>query len=662
MAKQDLVVKLLLDSGAFGNDLRQAERKAKEFKDNMSRAGNTVGGIGKTIGGSLGGVTKLLGGIAAGAGVAVAAFEGFKSVMNSTNETAKIFHGTIAGFESVLDTFQRSLAKMDFSGFINGIDEVYARGKRWKELQLDVNLATVAYNFLNARDVDIFKSYEKSFRDAKTDDDKAKIKADVAKHLEGMRLNVTDYKDIVNREFLAGLENIEKMFDEENLIKLFGNDTKLEAERVVELIYDAMQRRLSNPRLGLMDTDMADYEAVMEEYKKWNKKAKKGIGWRGQTRFDVLNAIAQRDKIYTDNQELFFRKALYEYTDEQLNAALAKIINSINQDKAITELELNAKGWGGEAPTKTPKITPVTSPVVNHTQEEIKAMEGSIAKINEKIAEAKKLRDKYVLGSVAWLEEAANVASLERQLKSMEAQMEKLLAKYNATPIPTIPDTITQMMMTPKDTGLAVPKGWKKEGGIYMKDEEPPMLKDIDSIIANVTNLNTVLSSSVMLINGMGDAFANCEDESIRNLAGVTDVLGTVGNAAINLAQIYQSAIATNEAYAASVALGQAAALPFPANIAAITTVMGTLISIISQITKISNAGKFAEGGIVGGTSFSGDKLFAMVNSGEMILNKRQQRNLGNMLGGGGQVEFHISGDALVGVLNNKNRKTNLTR
>ena len=158
MAKQDLVVKLLLDSGAFGNDLRQAERKAKEFKDNMSKAGSTVGDIGKTIGGSLGGVTKVLGGIAAGAGVAVTAFQGFKSVMNSTNETAKIFNGTIAGFENVLDTFQRSLAKMDFSGFINGIDEVYARGKRWKELQMDVNLATVAYNFLNTRDVDIFKS------------------------------------------------------------------------------------------------------------------------------------------------------------------------------------------------------------------------------------------------------------------------------------------------------------------------------------------------------------------------------------------------------------------------------------------------------------------------------------------------------------------------
>ena len=40
MAKQDLVVKLLLDSGAFGNDLRQAERKAKEFGDKMKSAGN----------------------------------------------------------------------------------------------------------------------------------------------------------------------------------------------------------------------------------------------------------------------------------------------------------------------------------------------------------------------------------------------------------------------------------------------------------------------------------------------------------------------------------------------------------------------------------------------------------------------------------------------
>ena len=43
----------------------------------------------------------------------------------------------------------------------------------------------------------------------------------------------------------------------------------------------------------------------------------------------------------------------------------------------------------------------------------------------------------------------------------------------------------------------------------------------------------------------------------------------------------------------------------------------------------------FAEGGIVGGSSFSGDKLTAKVNSGEMILNKNQQANLFSLVAGG---------------------------
>ena len=44
----------------------------------------------------------------------------------------------------------------------------------------------------------------------------------------------------------------------------------------------------------------------------------------------------------------------------------------------------------------------------------------------------------------------------------------------------------------------------------------------------------------------------------------------------------------------------------------------------------------FAEGGIVPGTSETGDQVPAMVNSGEMILNKDQQTNLFAMAKGGG--------------------------
>lgn len=70
--------------------------------------------------------------------------------------------------------------------------------------------------------------------------------------------------------------------------------------------------------------------------------------------------------------------------------------------------------------------------------------------------------------------------------------------------------------------------------------------------------------------------------------------------------------------------------------------------------------GKFANGGIVGGNSYSGDRQLARVNSGEMILNKGQQATLFNAINngalGGGNVEFKIRGADLVGTLNNYGR------
>lgn len=72
------------------------------------------------------------------------------------------------------------------------------------------------------------------------------------------------------------------------------------------------------------------------------------------------------------------------------------------------------------------------------------------------------------------------------------------------------------------------------------------------------------------------------------------------------------------------------------------------ILGIIAT-AKSAFAGSYAEGGIVGGTSYSGDKLWARVNSGEMIIPEKDWRN-----GlGGGQVQFVIEGSQLYGVLKN---------
>ena len=105
-----------------------------------------------------------------------------------------------------------------------------------------------------------------------------------------------------------------------------------------------------------------------------------------------------------------------------------------------------------------------------------------------------------------------------------------------------------------------------------------------------------------------------------------------------------------SEAVAGATASGSK--LPFPYNLAAIA---GGIAAVLAALAAMS---KFANGGIVGGNSWPGDKQMARVNSGEMILNKAQQRNLWEIANGksgtSGQVNFKIRGADLVGVLNNE--------
>lgn len=93
-----------------------------------------------------------------------------------------------------------------------------------------------------------------------------------------------------------------------------------------------------------------------------------------------------------------------------------------------------------------------------------------------------------------------------------------------------------------------------------------------------------------------------------------------------------------NGALAISEGVASAAELPFPANIPAIITIVaqiaalmagvGSSIAQAKQVFAQADAGKFADGGIVGGTSYNGDKLTAHVNSREMILPMDAQKAL----------------------------------
>lgn len=118
--------------------------------------------------------------------------------------------------------------------------------------------------------------------------------------------------------------------------------------------------------------------------------------------------------------------------------------------------------------------------------------------------------------------------------------------------------------------------------------------------------------------------------ESISSILGTLG--GLIGNASDNMgawalssaANIAQM-IVQLQALATAQGVASAFSAPWPASLAAVATVLATISSIYSSLPK------FETGGIVGGSSYFGDKLLARVNSGELILNQQQQAKLYHM-------------------------------
>lgn len=168
------------------------------------------------------------------------------------------------------------------------------------------------------------------------------------------------------------------------------------------------------------------------------------------------------------------------------------------------------------------------------------------------------------------------------------------------------------------------------EAGIINKEEA---LKAIDDINAELEKLNL---TPVKI-----DVETEDIDKAKEKMSGARDAIKAMGSSLsglgdaievpeLNVAGTMAQAIATMvDGYATATA--QAGKLGPWAWVAFAATGLATLTAMIASVKQ---AGAFATGGIVGGTSSSGDKKFARVNSGEMILNKFQQTRLFNMVNG----------------------------
>lgn len=154
---------------------------------------------------------------------------------------------------------------------------------------------------------------------------------------------------------------------------------------------------------------------------------------------------------------------------------------------------------------------------------------------------------------------------------------------------------------------------------------ESPDTSGWEKMVTLFNSLTQAIETFIAIGKGI-KAVASCIDtlskstetaSAISAAAGATEV---ATSEAVTGAKVTETVAKTTSAYAS---------IPF-IGVALAGAAIGAMLALI-----VSNAGKFATGGIVGGNSYSGDKVMAMVNSGEMILNQSQQARLFKMANSG---------------------------
>ena len=152
-----------------------------------------------------------------------------------------------------------------------------------------------------------------------------------------------------------------------------------------------------------------------------------------------------------------------------------------------------------------------------------------------------------------------------------------------------------------------------------------------DSIVNTATQYTDAFANIAGSINTVIEAQKN-EIKNSKKSQGEKEALLKELETKQRAATIAQIAFSSASALAQGIA--SAMQMVYPLNIIAmISTIASVLASIATAKAQMSG---YAEGGIIPGTSYSGDRVQARVNSGEMVLTQAQQKQLFEIANGRG--------------------------
>lgn len=596
----------------MSQSITQTKAKLAELNEEMAKPTKSWGELagqmniaGVNVGDVIGKLKSLNPAVIGVAGAAKIMTDAFKSSETAMDDARR----TMSGLQNTYDTFIRQVRDGNFD--ISNIFESFRLGKEKYD-------AEDALGSLMANNKAVYENIKATVAEAQ---------ATVA---EGGKVNTATIRESVTKMYADIKKATENTF-ETSIKSMAGGDSNKES-----LIRRMIFSDDPNAELAKMQSEMNAVDKLMKD-------------WAGRhSQYIQSMAPGSPGFIKWDSNA---NKKTYEEMEQRLKAIRSVIDDetAIQTDIIEKQSQLNALKRDEAAQMKI--IANLDRRSLSNTNKEIKnqekilkaqqetVVEGSIADYQAKIAELKKELDKTTDNS-AYSAIQAKIDELNDLIRQIEGKASHTFefAQYQRQ------DTQTEKQQDPTKAMLEQRK------------------KEISSLQVEVNAVNQLASAW----NSLWDCIGEGNSVVAKTMQAMGSAVQNFGNMFVQLSQIQFQA-----AQAGALAKGteSAAELPFPYNLAAIGTVVGTIMATFANFKSI---GKFAGGGIIGGSSSLGDYNIARVNSGEMILNGTQQRRLFNLANGIGgrsnetmetpQVRFVIKGQDLVGVFSNYNNKRNRVR
>ena len=443
------------------------------------------------------------------------------------------------------------------------------------------------------------------------------------------------------------LQDLQKKY-KDGLIKLTPEEYKAEVTKIENQIKE------KKIKLGLeLYVSDNSLSAVSSQLQKYNEK------------LQVLDPEKDIDEIHKIGQQIDNLKK--KQNQIKLTLAVDRANSALLDPNTSLDIVSEAKKNLQEALNNVP--FDFNPPLVDQIKKEIKMLEDTEYLLKIKIHPETDIPYNSVQGIQNQIAEKTKKLNLLDVNKDIE-QIEKLKAEI---------ESLQEMQNLAKDItgqGLYVNEGSQKdlsdkiskkkaelEVAVVGSDEYKNLIKEIQELEGKKTKLDIQVEADSLTpaekklkkiknasegttetFKAMGSIFSSIgqmsDDETAAIMQGLASITGSIAEAVPAI----MSLVGAKSAEAVANGTAEASKVPFPANIAAIASTVAAIMSVIGTIASV--AGSFAEGGIISGGSQIGDQMFAKVNSGEMIINGKQQQNLwkaistGNL---GGNTENHIS-------------------